>query len=192
MHTRFVSPETQELYGDLPSPPSAERQVWKQLSRLPLDDQLAGRVLTPPKAPETPVKDFPSPNQVSLEDDLMDGSIPMYQLAAMIGKMRDGTPEPPSQPSTPSCLRRGLTGYSMTPPRHWWKDESPPPRRHPRKYLEDDPSFTYDESRTVFTPDGTIQSGFSAPQQSNRVKELLAQIKALKEGFRKDPPEAQE
>jgi hypothetical protein len=119
----------------------------------------------------------------------MDGSIPMFQLAAMIGKARDGTPEPPDRPETPSIYRDFLDGYRVTPPRYWWKNEPTPPRRHPRKYMEDDSDFTYDFSRTISTPDVTIQTHCSPGIQQARLNELQRQVKAIKEALgMKTPP----
>ncbi|KAH8903476.1 hypothetical protein BR93DRAFT_971567 [Coniochaeta sp. PMI_546] len=186
MHLTWSSPNTSELYpSNVPSPSDSQLDLWRRLSKLPLDDQIAGRVLTPPPGPREPTPD-PShlvPSDVDLSDDLMDGSIPMYQLAAMMARARDGTPEPPSRPETPSILHGGITGYSLTPPRCWWKDEEPPPRKHPRKYMEDDSDFTYDFSRTVTPPEVTFQGRCSPGFQRSREKELERQVQELREAL---------
>lgn len=195
MHTRWSSPDTTELYPAHVTPPQdCKVKLWRDLAKLSLDEQIAGRAFTPPPPPKEP-SPVPSERELSdcdLSDDLMDGSIPMYQLAAMIAKGRDGTPEPPSPPSTPSALCGGLTGYSLTPPRRWWKDEPTPPRKHPRKYMEDEPSFfTYDESGSISSQDFTIQSDCSLGFQGSRRRELEAQVRHYRKllGMKSPPPQ---
>lgn len=152
-HLRFSTPEHSLLYPkDVPTPPSAKIELWKTLSKLSLDHQLKGRVdITPPPAPKIPeahVSPAPSVTTDDLGSNLLDGSVPMYLLAAGIKNKRH-TPAP-ERPSTPSHLRCGITDYALTPPRIWWKEGShPDPPRRRRRYLEDDTTDEYDESRSI-------------------------------------------
>lgn len=69
MHSRWSSPDTAELYpSNVPSPRDSQLQLWRQLAQLPWDDQIAGRVLTPPSAPKGWRPPRPQPPRY-LEDD---------------------------------------------------------------------------------------------------------------------------
>ncbi|KAK1771759.1 hypothetical protein QBC33DRAFT_511253 [Phialemonium atrogriseum] len=179
-HLRYRSPETHLLYPKhVESPPTSQIELWKALAKLSWDQQIRGRVdATPSPAPRTPETRAPATPSVTADigSNLLDGSIPMYLLAAGIERKIQGDKTPSSaRPPTPSHLHGGVTDYAMTPPRIWWQEDShPSPSRHRKRYLKDDTTDEYDESRSIAS--GSTQT-WASPVGANAVLQAMKREK---------------